>query len=164
MRLLAVHVVPVLALGALAVWFGVLDTSAFGEGRCPSCGVEGYVVAAHAAVAVLLAAAIALGVRLRGRRGRGTLILAVLAGIGAGAAIAWDAVFSVYALVALLGSLAVAPLVLVWWAVSSPAILRRAPATHELDGALTRAWLALLVLLPGLFAAVWLDRVEWFVF
>ena len=116
--------------------------------------------AAHVAVGLLLGAVIAAG----SPRGRRTNLALALVALGVVVGMLWSAAFSVYALVALLGSLGVAPLVLVWSAVSTPAILRGVPQAHEVHGALTRAWLALLVLLPGLFAAVWLDRVDWFVF
>jgi len=41
---LAMHLGCGVPLVALAVWFGLLDKLPFGEGRCSSCGLEGYVL------------------------------------------------------------------------------------------------------------------------
>ena len=45
--LFALHAAYMVPLLALAVWFGLIDRLPFGEGRCSSCGVEGYVIAAQ---------------------------------------------------------------------------------------------------------------------
>jgi hypothetical protein len=62
----------------------------------------------------------------------------------------------------------VAPLALIWWPLRMVRWWRRPPAgaaeARAVRGALVAAWLALVVLLPGLFAWVWLDRVEWLTF
>src|ERR687895_442942 len=52
-------------LVALAVWFGLIDRLPFGEGRCSSCGVEGYVIGAHVAAAAWLGAVIACAAAAR---------------------------------------------------------------------------------------------------
>src|SRR4051794_1731335 len=56
---LALHVACAAPLAALAIWFGVVDTSGFGEDRCSSCGVEGYVTVAHLVAAAWLAVVVA---------------------------------------------------------------------------------------------------------
>jgi len=57
--LLALHLAMGVPLIALAVWFGAIDQLPVGEDRCASCGVEGYVIAAHVVAAVWLGAVVA---------------------------------------------------------------------------------------------------------
>jgi hypothetical protein len=170
--MLGLHVAAGVPLVALAVWFGAIDRLPFGAGRCGSCGVEGYVVAAHAVAALWLGAVVAATATAR-RRARGdaaagpdrrTLAgLAAAAGFGA-AALAWHPLFSLPALAAMVVSLLLAPAGGLWWVLRTAAWLRRAPDPGELTGSLTAAWLALAVLLPALFGWIWTDRVEWIVF
>ena len=93
-ELLLLHAACAAPLLALAVWFGLVDSPAFDEGRCSSCGVEGYVIAAHVAAAVWLAAVVAFAAAARrderdGIRAPGPVTLRALAAVGAFMAAWW---------------------------------------------------------------------------
>jgi hypothetical protein len=163
-------------LVVLVVWFGVVDQTGIGEeGRCSSCGVEGYVIAAHVAAAGCLALVVAALSAVRrvaaGSAGPGaaTVYALVLVGVFIAVSLAWHKAFAVPATVALLASLVLYPVAVVWWAAAVLGWLRRPPTgpdevRRSLTSALWLGWTSLLVLLPGTFAWVWLDRVEWLVF
>ena len=162
-------------LVTLAVWFGLVDPSGIGEGRCSSCGVEGYVIAAHVAAAGWLALVVAAVSTVRrvaaGATGPGTATVWALALVGVFIAVSllWHRAFAVPATVAAVASLVLYPVAAVWWAA---AVLRwwRRPSTQpdevhrSLTGPLWLTWICLLVLLPATFGWVWLDRVDWLVF
>jgi hypothetical protein len=170
--MLALHVAAAAPLVALAVWFGAIDRLPFGEGRCGSCGVEAYVIAAHALAAVWLGAVVAATAAARRRAGaedaagpgRHTLAGLVAAAGFAAASLVWHPLFSLPALAAMVVSCLLAPAGAVWWVLRTVIWLRRPPGPGELTGSLTAAWLALAVLLPALFGWIWADRVEWLVF
>src|SRR5215203_2143597 len=65
--LLALHMAMGVPLIALGVWFGAIDQLPVGEDRCASCGVEGYVIAAHVVAAVWLGAVVAATAAARRR-------------------------------------------------------------------------------------------------
>jgi hypothetical protein len=174
--LLLLHLASAAPLVALAVWFGLVDSPALDEGRCSSCGVEGYVIAAHVAAAAWLAAVVASTavVRRRGREGvpaPGPVTVRALAAIGAftAACLVWHQLFTPPAAVALVVSLVLFPAVAIWWIVEAARLWRRPPPTafdtdRRLTFALAQAWVSLVVLLPAVFAWIWLDRVDWLVF
>jgi hypothetical protein len=159
-------------LAVLAVWFGLIDTTGFGEGRCAACGVEGYVIAAHIAAAVCLALVVAALSTVRrvaaGKAGLGPVTISTLALLGGfiGVSLLWHDLFAVPAAVALVASFVLYPVAFVWWVwllitwwAGPPKRLGR-----SLTSAVALAWTSLLVLLPGTFAFVWLDRVNWIEF
>jgi hypothetical protein len=162
-------------LVALALWFGVVDRVPFGDGRCASCGVEGYVIALHAVAAVCLSAVVGTASALRrlAREGVGAPGPVTAWGLGAGALFAvasmvWHVVFTPLALAALAVSLVLLPAAAIWW-LAATVLWRRAPETRpellrRLDLTLATAWVSLAILLPAIFTWVWLDRVEWLVF
>ena len=164
-----------LPLVALALWFGLIDTPPFGEGRCSSCGVEAYVTAAHVAVGVWLGAVVATASAVRRRTSEGVAapggvtvrVLAAVALVVLGS-LAWHGLFTVPAVIALFASLAVLPAAVVWWVISAIGWRRPAAdgteARRRLDLALATSWVSLVLLLPAVYAWVWLDRVEWIVF
>ncbi len=98
-------------LVALSVWFGTVDTTAFGEGRCS-----------------------------RARSGRGTIVVLAVVAAYLLASLVWDELFTPYGR------------------------RDRQVEPQELHGALVRAWLSLLVVLPGLYGWIWNERVDWLVF
>lgn len=69
--LLALHLASAVPLLALAAWFGLVDRLPFGEGRCASCGLEGYVIAAHVVAGAWLGAVIAAIASARRQLGEG---------------------------------------------------------------------------------------------
>src|SRR5215213_5915038 len=94
--LLALHLAMGVPLIALGVWFGAIDQLPVGEDRCASCGVEGYVIAAHVVAAVWLGAVVAAtaAARRRVREGvaaPGRVTLRALAAVAAfvGASLVW---------------------------------------------------------------------------
>jgi hypothetical protein len=164
-----------LPLVALAVWFGLIDSPPIGEGRCESCGVEAYVIAAHVAVGVWLGAVVACAsaVQRRSREGIAapggvTARALAAAALFVIASLAWHGLFTVPAVVAIFASLAVLPAVAIWWVLA--AIGWRRPAgdgagpRRRPDLTLAMAWVSLALLLPAVYAWVWMDRVEWIVF
>ena len=175
-ELLLLHAACAAPLLALAVWFGLVDSPAFDEGRCSSCGVEGYVIAAHVAAAVWLAAVVAFAAAARrhereGIRTPGRVTLRALAAAGAAMAafLAWPVLFNVPAAVALVASLLLIPVAAIFWIVEAATLWRRPPRTatdtaRHLTFVLAQAWVSLVVLLPAVFAWIWLDRVDWIVF
>jgi hypothetical protein len=170
--LLLLHLAAAAPLVALAAWFGLVDSPAFDEGRCSSCGVEGYVIAAHVAAAVWLAAVVACVAALRrDARAPGPITIRVLAAAGAFmvACLVWPDLFKAPATVALLTSLLLIPLAALFWTVEAVRLWRHPPQAaagtdRHLTFALAQAWVSLLVLLPAVFAWVWVDRVDWIVF
>ena len=171
----ALHLAPLAVLGLLALWFGQVDHRVVGErGRCGSCGVEGYVLALHAVAALALGAVVLACSRMReahagrgARPGRRTAICLGAAGAYLLASLVHHELFDLYGFVMLVVSPVAALAALVWWAVDLLRLRRAAPAADRpelLTSMLARAWLSLIVLLPGLFAWVWADRVQWFVF
>ena len=162
------HAASVAPLVVLAVWFGAVDTLDVGEMRCQSCGVEGYVMAAHLAAAAVLAAVAALGSALReGAAGRParpatpTLRVLVLAAALAAGLLVWPEPVGVYVLAMAIAAPFAALATAVWWVVALPPFTDRSLAV---GGVLARTWMSLFVLLPGLYAWVWLSRVSWLVF
>src|SRR4051794_20317416 len=63
--LLMLHLACAAPLIALVLWFGAVDRLPVGEGRCSSCGVEGYVIAAHVIAAAWLGAVVACAAAAR---------------------------------------------------------------------------------------------------
>jgi hypothetical protein len=174
--LLALHLGSGFPLVALAIWFGVFDRLPLGEGRCSSCGLEGYVIAAHVAAAAWLGAMVASLAAARrqvreGVRAPGRVTIGALAAVGlfVVASLAWHPLFSVPAFAAMIASIVLFPVAVIWWTLGAIAWWRRPPRTdaelrRRLRGALAAAWVSLIVLLPALLAWVWADRVEWLVF
>jgi hypothetical protein len=172
--LLALHVAYAAPLVAPAAWFGLVDRLPFGEGRCASCGVEGYVIAAHVAAAAWLGAVVAVAAAARraareGVAALGRVTVRALAAVAAFvvAALLWHPLAAPPAFAAMLASIVTFPFAVVWWPLAALLLVRRPPTTAtaaELDRALAAAWVSLTVLLPALFAWVWADRVEWLVF
>jgi glucan phosphoethanolaminetransferase (alkaline phosphatase superfamily) len=174
--LLVLHLGRALPLVALAIWFGLIDRMPFGEGRCSSCGMEGYVIAAHVVaagwLAVLVACAAAARRRLQegvGAPGRVTLTALAAVGLFVAASLVWHDLFSPPAFAAMLASLVLFPAAAIWWLVGPVAWWRRPPHTdrelrRRLGAQLTAAWMALTLLLPAMFGWVWADRVDWLVF
>jgi len=172
----ALHVASALPLVALAVWFGLIDRLPFGEGRCASCGVEGYVIAAHVVAAGWLAAVVASIAAARrqvregvGAPGRVTLTALGVVGALVLASLVWHQLLNVPAFAAMLASFVLAPVVAIWWLFAAVAWFRRptgsdADLSRRLGRELVAGWVSLTLLLPALFAWVWLDRVDWLVF
>jgi hypothetical protein len=173
--LIALHLATGAPLVALALWFGAVDRVAPGEGRCSSCGVEGYVIAAYVVAAAWLATVVACvsAAQRRLREGvaapgpvtvRAIVVVALLVGV----AVVWHPLLGLPAAAALVVSIVLAPAAAIWWVLAAIVLWRRPPAAQALDARLTVAlrvaWLSLVVLLPAIFAWVWLDRVEWLVF
>lgn len=164
----ALHAFPAALFAALGAWFTLVDSPAFGQDRCSSCGVEGYVIAVYAAAAAGLLGSVAALARLRDKDlGRWTRRALTAAAGYLALIVLWHAAFTPYALVMLFA----APLAGVgagaWWAASSVTLGRRRGQPvdrRQVTGALARAWLSALVLLPGAFAWTWADRVAWLVF
>jgi len=175
-ELIAVHLAWALPLVALALWFGVVDTPAIGEGRCASCGVEGYVIAAHLVAALWLAGVVAWTAAARRRLTEGIAAPGhvTLAGLGVVAVVvlaslAWHPLLNVPAFAAMIASIALFPALAVLWVVQLVLWTRRPPASEDelakrLRGELAMAWVGLVVLLPAMFGWVWADRVDWLVF
>jgi hypothetical protein len=174
--LIALHLACGLPIVALALWFSLIDRLPFGEGRCSSCGVEGYVIAAHVVAAAWLGAVVAYataarrqareGTRAPGRVTTGALAFVALFVL---ASLFWHRLFSVPAFVATIASIVLLPAAGIWWLIGAVAWSRRPPRTDgELDrrlgGELVAAWVSLTLLLPAVFGWVWLDRVDWLVF
>jgi hypothetical protein len=169
--MLALHVAAPLPLLALAICFGTIGGLARDDRRCGSCGVEAWVIAAFVAAALWLAAVVAVTSATRrqargegagpGRRTRRAL---AAAGLFATAAIAWHPLFDVPALVAMVASVVVAPVAVVWWLLRTAGWLRARPRPEQLGESLAAAWVDLAFLLPALFGFVWATRVEWLVF
>ena len=170
------HVACAAPLVVLAIWFGLIDSPALDEGRCSSCGVEGYVVAAHLVAAVWLGAVVAYAAAARrgireGIRAPGPVTVRALAAVAVFTAVslAWPALFKIPAVVALVASLLLIPVAGIAWIVEAARLWRRPPqVAADTDGHLTillaQAWVCLVVLLPAIYAWVWLDRVDWLVF
>ena len=115
----------------------------------------------------------ALGAALRERTagreagpGRATLLVLALAGAYLAASLVHHPLFDVLGRPAVFASLLAGPATAAWWLVVSVMLARRPrhrPAGEkEIRGALVRAWVSLLVLLPGLYGWVWVSRVDWF--
>src|SRR5437764_6129549 len=109
--LLALQLGCAVPLVGLAVWFGVVDRLPSGEGRCSSCGVEGYVIAAHVAAAGWLAAMVmcAAAARREAREGvrapgRVTLIALAAVALFVAACLAWHPLFTPVAVATWLAS------------------------------------------------------------
>jgi|1186.fasta_scaffold28844_2 hypothetical protein len=169
--ILALHVAAGLPLVALAVWFGAIDRLPLEEGRCASCGVEGYVIAAYGLAALWLGAVVAATAAARRQAEHGiaapgprTLVALAAAALFALAALRWHGLFSLPAFAAMIATLGLGPAGAVWWVLRAVGWLRRPPVPAQLAGSLTAAWIALAVLLPGLFGWTWVDRVQWLVF
>jgi hypothetical protein len=133
---LALHLACALPIAALAAWFVLIDRLPFGEGRCASCGVEGYVIAAHLVAAAWLgalgAAAAAArrrltdGVAAPGRvTGAGLVVVAVFVG----ASLLWHSVFTAAAYAAMLVSLLLLPAGAIWWVLAGIGLWRHPPRT-----------------------------------
>jgi len=174
--LIALHVAAAAPLVALTVWFGLVDSPALGEGRCSSCGVESYVIAAHVAAAVWLGAVVAYAAAARrrareGQTGPGAFTLRALAAVGAytAACLLWHPLFTPVAAVTLVASFVLFPAAIIWWPLEAVRLWRRPPQTpaateRRLTFALVQAWVGLVALLPAVYSWVWVDRVDWFVF
>jgi hypothetical protein len=174
--LLALHVAWGLPAVCLALYFGVLDTPAFGEGRCSSCGIEGYVIGAHLTGAVIAAAVVIVASALRRRLDTGVaapggVAVGILAGAGLYVTIGliWHDAFTPLAFAALLGSFVLFPVAGFWWVVGMIELAARPPRTDEQLArwarfTLTGAWVSLLALVPAVYAWTWTDRVQWLVF
>ena len=173
---LRLHFAWALPLVVLAVWFGMLDTPAIDEGRCASCGVEGYVIAAHLVAGLWLGGVVAWAAAERRRitegiAAPGPLTLAGLAAVAAVAlaSLAWHPLLDLPAFAAMVASIALFPALAVAWVVL-PVVWSRRPSpsadelARRLRGELILAWLGLVVLLPATFGWVWADRVDWLVF
>jgi hypothetical protein len=172
----ALDLASAVPLVALAVWFGVIDRLPFGEGRCPSCGVEGYVIGAHVAAAAWLGAVIACAAAARrqlreGVRapGRATVVALAAVTVFVAASLLWHDLFTLPAFATLIASVVIAPLAGVRWLVVVTAYWRRPTRTdselrRRASGTLAAGWVSLVLLLPAIFAWVWADRVTWFVF
>ena len=68
-----------------------------------------------------------------------------------------------------MASLLLFPVAAILWIVEAVRLWRRPPQTAadaagHLTLVLAEAWVSLVVLLPAVFAWVWLDRVDWIVF
>jgi glucan phosphoethanolaminetransferase (alkaline phosphatase superfamily) len=175
-RLLLLRLACAAPLLALAAWFGLADPSGFGEGRCSSCGVEGYVIAAHLVAAVWLAGVVAYASALRRREREGvfepgptTVKALAAAGAYAAACLLWHPLLTPLATAALVASFVLFPAFALWWIVEPARLWHKPPQTaaetdRRLTFALVEAWVALVVLLPAVFAWVWTDRVDWIVF
>lgn len=173
---LALHLACALPIAGLAAWFGLIDRLPFGEGRCSSCGVEGYVIAAHLVAAAWLAALVAGAAAARRRltdgvAAPGRVTGAGLAGVAVfvGASLLWHPVFTPAAFAAMLVSLLPLPAGAIWWLMAGIGLWRHPPRTslalrRSMDCALAASWITLAVLLPAVFGWVWVDRVEWLVF
>jgi hypothetical protein len=158
------------------VWFGLIDTLGIGESRCSSCGVEGYVIAAHAVAALWLGAVVAWLSALRRRLdgeaavpGRRTLAGLAVAALLLVVALLWHEASEFPLIGAVALSLLGLPVAAVWWLIGTVALWRRsavpeAEQRRRVTGELVAAWLALTVLLPGIYGWVWLSRVQWLVF
>lgn len=162
-------------LAILAVWFGLVDPTGLGEGRCSSCGVEGYVIAAHVAAAAWLALVVFAFSTVRrvaaGEAGPGaaTVGALLLVAVFTGVSLLWHRAFAVPGTVALVAAFVLYPVAVVWCGVAAVSWWCRPPKSpHEVHRSLTSAlwltWICLLVLLPATFAWVWADRVDWLVF
>ena len=163
-------------LVALAVWFGAVDRLPFGDGRCSSCGVEGYVISAHLVAGGWLAGMVACAAAARRRaregiRAPGRVTLAALGTVAmfVAASLVWHPLFTPPAFAAWLASFALFPTTAIWWSLSAVAWWRHPPRTDEewqrrLGRVLAGCWVSLTLLLPAVFAWVWVDRVEWIVF
>lgn len=174
--LLALHVACAVPLVALAVWFGLIDRLPFGEGRCSSCGVEGYVIAAHVVAAMWLGGVVACAATARRQAGgaaaavgRSTTAALAAAGLFVAASLVWHSLFTIPALAAMVASVVLFPVAVIWWVLGAVALWRRPPRGADTlrrrhTSVLTAAWVSLAVLLPATFAWVWSDRVEWLVF
>jgi hypothetical protein len=164
------HLACAAPLIALALWFGVVDSPGIGEGRC--CGVEGYVIAAHVVAAVWLAVVVAWTAAARAAQpAPGPVTIRALAAVGVftAACLLWPALFRVPGAVALVASLLLLPVASIAWTVQGALLWRRPPRTaadtkRRATFALAQAWVSLVLLLPAVFAWVWLDRVDWIVF
>jgi hypothetical protein len=174
--LLALHLGAGLPLIVLGLWFSLLDRLPFGEGRCSSCGVEGYVIAAHVVAAAWLSGIVACaaaarrhvleGISAPGPRTTGALMAVALFVVGS---LIWHPLSSVPALAAMLASVVMFPIAGIWWMIGLITWRHRPPRTdfelrRGLTGALAAAWVSLTVLLPAVFGWVWADRVDWLVF
>ena len=166
--MLALLAAGALPLIGLVVWFTWIDSPGVGEDRCASCGVEDYVIAAFALTAAWLGALVArtaAAARISPR-----VTAAALGGVALFvlASLAEHNLFSLPAFAAMLLSVVVAPLALIWLPLRMVRWWRRPPSDDAAPRAaradVLAAWLALIVLLPGLFAWVWLDRVAWLTF
>src|SRR3954463_5309118 len=114
--LLMLHLACAAPLIALVLWFGAVDRLPAGEGRCSSCGVEGYVIAAHVIAAAWLGAVVACaaaarrelreGIRAPGRATIGMLTaVALFVAVG----VAWHPLFTVPVLAAMVASVVLLP-------------------------------------------------------
>jgi hypothetical protein len=161
--MLALHLATAAPLVALAVWFGAVDRLPLGGDRCSSCGVEGYVIAAHVAAAVWLGAVVAATAAARRRAAPGRVTIRALAAVAAFvvAALIWHPLATLPAFAAMVASLITFPFAIVWWTIRLLAWRRTMQHT---GAALAAAWASLTLLLPALFAWVWVDRVAWLVF
>jgi hypothetical protein len=171
--MLVLHLAAGLPLLALAAWFGAIDRVPSGEGRCASCGVEPYVIAAHLAAALWLGAVVAAtsAARRETREGAGvagpgrrTVVGLAAAGAFAAVALVWHPLFSLPALAAMVVSVFLGPAAALWWVLRAVAWLRRPARPEQLTASLVAAWIGLAVLLPALFGWTWAARVEWLVF
>lgn len=174
--LLMLHLACGAAPIALVLWFGAIDRLPFGEGRCSSCGVEGYVIVAHVVAAAWLGAVVACTAAARrevregiGAPGRATI--GVLAGVAlfVAASVAWHPLSTVPVVTAMLASVVVFPAATTWWVIRALVYWRRPPRSEaelrrRLAGTLAAAWISLTLVLPAVFGWVWVDRVDWLVF
>jgi hypothetical protein len=167
--ILALHLATGLPLIALAVWFGVVDSPA--SGRCASCGVEGYVIAAHVAAALWLGGVIAATAAARRQAEHGvaapgprTQLALAGAALFTLAALRWHALFGLPAVAGMAVSFFLGPAGALWWLLRTAAWLTRPAVPAQLHSSLIAAWLGLAVLLPGLFGWIWAERVQWLVF
>jgi hypothetical protein len=173
---LVLHVAWGLPLAALGLWFGLIDTVPLGEGRCASCGVEGYVIALHVTVAAWLGVVVAYAAAARRRLHEGvsapgpvTLGGLALVVVAVGACLAWHRLLDVPAMAAMFASLVLFPVLGVGWVILLVVWTRSPPRDDDelarrLGQQLALAWVSLVVLLPAVFGWVWVDRVDWLVF
>src|SRR5919197_5370453 len=165
--LLALQVGCAVPFVSLASLIGSVDRLPLGEGRCSSCGVEGYVIGAHLVAGGWLAGMVACAAAARRRAregvrepGRVTLAALAVVALFVAASLVWHDLFTPPAFAAWLASFALFPTAVIWLPVRVAPRWRRPPRTDEgwhrrLGSVLASCWVSLTLLLPGMFAWVW---------
>jgi hypothetical protein len=173
--LLALHLAPAVPLVALAVWYGLVDPTPLGGGRCASCGVGPSVIAVHLVAAVWLGVVVAAASAVR-RAVNGGGVLApgsrtitglALCAVLVAASLVWFPLSTIPVMAAMLASFVAVPAAIVYWLFAAITSTLRPPQDRlprRLTQALTAAWLCLLILLPAEFGWIYSDRVQWSAF